>query len=139
MPSHEWGKPSMHTGRLTASMRIELTDDEMTSRLDVVVTENELCDRLAEAEAGAIIAYHIGLLARDRDKVASTLPPERLADLNAVAGRAWRLAEAGWADLVQRRVGVECFAYLLIIRCRPLSARSTRAQMLPSLLLTEVA
>ena len=129
----------MHTGRLTASMRIEHTDEGMTSRLDVVVTENELCDRLAEAEAGATIAYHIGLLARDRDKVASALPPERIVELNTVASRAWRLAEAGWADLVQRRVRVDCFAYLLIIRRRPLSARSTRAQMLPSLLLTEVA
>ena len=36
--------------------------------LDVVMTENGLCDRFADASPGEAIVYHIGLLARDRDK-----------------------------------------------------------------------
>ena len=59
--------------------------------LDVVLTENGLCDRYADASPGEAIVYHIGLLARDRDKVASELLPERREDLEAVARRVWAI------------------------------------------------
>jgi hypothetical protein len=111
----------------------------MTRRFDIVTNENELCDRLAEATPGTAITYHIGMLARDRDRLATKLTPQQRNELNAVASRAWRLAAAGWADLVQRRVGDACFAYLLVVRRRPLSARSQRAMALPSLLVAEAA
>jgi hypothetical protein len=110
-----------------------------TTRADVVSTENELHDRLADAMPGTAIIYHIGMLARDRDRLATNLTPEQRDALHALASRAWRLAAAGWADLLQRRVGVESFAYLLVVRRRPLSARSARALAAPSLRLAEAA
>ncbi|MGG5819608.1 hypothetical protein [Falsiroseomonas sp. HW251] len=110
-----------------------------TTRADVVSTENELQDRLADATPGTSIVYHVGMLARDRDRLATNLAPEQRDALNALAARAWRLAAAGWADLLQRRVGEACFAYLLVVRRRPLSARSARALAAPSLLLAEAA
>lgn len=102
-----------------------------TSRFDVVRTENQLHDRLADAVPGTTIVYYIGILARDRDRLATTLTPDQREELNALAARAWRLATAGWADLLQRRIGDECFAYLLIVRKRP---RRTTASISPPLL-----
>lgn len=84
-----------------------------------VMTENDLCDRLADALPGDVITYHIGLLARDRAPQSQMLTLERCRELGAVADRALRLAEIGWAHLVQRRIGEECFAYLLVVRPRP--------------------
>jgi hypothetical protein len=107
--------------------------------LDVVLTENGLCDRYADASPGDAIVYHIGLLARDRDKVASELPPERREDLEAVARRVWAMAEAGLGHLVQRRVAEGRCAYLLIVRPRPLSARSAAGYVLAELFGREAA
>lgn len=90
-----------------------------------VMTENDLCDRLADALPGDVITYHIGLLARDRAPQSQMLTPERCRELGAVADRVLRLAEIGWAHLVQRRIGEECFAYLLVVRPRPRSRRDT--------------
>lgn len=86
--------------------------------LDVVLTENGLCDRFAEAAPGDAIVYHIGLLARDRDKVATSLAADERDELETIARRAWQMAEAGLAHLLQRRVADERFAYLLIVRPR---------------------
>ena len=107
--------------------------------LDVVLTENGLCDRYADASPGEAIVYHIGLLARDRDKVASELSPERREDLEAVARRVWAMAETGLGHLVQRRVAEGRCAYLLIVRPRPLSARSAAGYALADLLGREAA
>ena len=107
--------------------------------LDVVLTENGLCDRYADASPGEAIVYHIGLLARDRDKVASELSPERREDLEAVARRVWAMAEAGLGHLVQRRVAEGRCAYLLIVRPRPLSARSAAGCALADLFGREAA
>jgi len=106
-----------------ALMRIEPSPSHavlpFATRAEVVSTENELHDRLASAEPGTAIIYHIGMLARDRDRLATTLTPQQRDELNALASRAWRLAAAGWGDLLQRRIGEECFAYLLVARKRP--------------------
>lgn len=83
-----------------------------------------LCERIMSAAPGEAIVYHLGLLARDRDRVASELTEAQRCELNAVAGYAWRLAEAGWCHLLQRRVALECFAYLLVVRPRPRQQRS---------------
>ena len=107
--------------------------------LDVVLTENGLCDRYADASPGDAIIYHIGLLARDRDRIASDLPTDRRADLEAVARRVWAMAEAGLGHLVQRRVAEGRCAYLLIVRPRPLSARSAAGYALADLLGREAA
>ena len=107
--------------------------------LDVVLTENGLCDRFADAAPGDAIVYHIGLLARDRDKAASELPADRREDLEAVARRVWAMVEAGLGHLVQRRVAEGRCAYLLIVRPRPLSARSAAGYALADLLSREAA
>ena len=107
--------------------------------LDVVLTENGLCDRFADTAPGDAIVYHIGLLARDRDKAASELSAERRDDLEAVARRVWAMAEAGLGHLVQRRVAEGRCAYLLVVRPRPLSARSTAGYVLADLLGREAA
>ena len=88
-----------------------------------VLTENDLCDRLADAQAGDVITYHVGMLARDRAPQTHVLSTDRCRDLGAVADRVLQLAEAGWVHLVQRRLGEECFAYLLIVRPRPRALR----------------
>ena len=107
--------------------------------LDIVLTENSLCDRFADAVPGEAIVYHIGLLARDRDKVASELPPERREDLEAVARRVMAMTEAGLGHPLQRRVSPTRCAYLLIVCRRPKSARSVAAQALAELLGREAA
>ena len=89
----------------------------------IVLTENDLCDRLADAQAGDVITYHVGMLARDRAPQTQVLSADRCRDLGAVADRVLQLAEAGWVHLVQRRLGEECFAYLLIVRPRPRALR----------------
>jgi hypothetical protein len=91
----------------------------VSPRDGVVSNENELHDRLASALPGTTIVYHVGLLARDRDRLASTLPQEQRVELNALASRAWRLAEAGWLYLLQQRVAPDCCAYIAVVRPRP--------------------
>jgi hypothetical protein len=107
--------------------------------LDIAFTENDLCDRFADAAPGEAIIYHVGLLARDRDKVASELPPGRRDDLEAVARRVVAMAEAGLGHLVQRRVAPMRCAYLLVVCHRPRSTRSAAALALASLLGREAA
>lgn len=107
--------------------------------LAAVLSENELCDRYADASPGDAIIYHIGLLARDRDKAASELAAERRADLEAVARRVWAMAEAGLGHLLQRRVAPGCCAYLLVVRPRPLSSRSAAGYALADVLRREAA
>jgi len=107
--------------------------------LDIAFTENDLCDRFADAAPGEAIIYHVGLLARDRDKVASALHPERRDDLEAVARRVMAMSEAGLGHLVQRRVSPLRCAYLLIVCQRPLSIRSAAGQALADHLRQEAA
>jgi len=102
--------------------------------LNLVLSERDLCDRYAAASPGETIIYHIGLLARDRDKAASELPAEHRAELEAMARRVWVMAEAGLGDLLQRRVATGQCAYLLVVRPRPLSARSKAGHALVDLL-----
>jgi len=96
---------------------------DLAALLDLVLDENTLCDRLADAAAGDAITYHIGMLARDRDKVATKLPPERRDELELVARRALAMAEAGLCHLLQRRMETECFAYILVVRPRSTNGR----------------
>ena len=107
--------------------------------VDVVVDANALCDRVTAATSGDAIIYFVGMLARDRDRLASRLSPEQRIELDATADYAWRLADAGWVHLVQRRVGPECFAYLVIVRPRPRQQRSRVAAPPACLRLGEAA
>ena len=121
-------------GSLHAKFALSLED-----LLDIALDENDLCDRFADAAPGDAIIYHVGLLARDRDKVASELPPHRRDDLEAVARRVMAMAEAGLGHLVQRRVAPMRCAYLLVVCRRPLNARSATAIALADMLGREAA
>lgn len=86
---------------------------------DLVQDANTLCERVLNGVPGERIAYWIGLLARDRDTLASSLPPARQAELNVTADAAMRLAEAGWVHLLQERISEGSCAYIVVIRERP--------------------
>ena len=98
--------------------------------LEPVVDANALCDRVTAATPGDTITYFVGMLARDRDRLASRLCPDERIELEAIADCAWRLADAGWVHLVQHRVGPECFAYLVIVRPRPRQQRNRSTALL---------
>ncbi|MCA3278961.1 MAG: hypothetical protein ING10_06805 [Roseomonas sp.] len=97
---------------------LSLARMDIVTSSDAALTENSLCDRFADAKPGDAITYHIGMLARDRDKVATMLPPAQRDELDLVARRAWSMAEAGLCHLMQQRMATECFAYVLIVRPR---------------------
>ena len=63
------------------------------------------------------------------------LPEDERTALQRLAARAWKLAELGLADIVQRRHGYEDYAYILVARRRP---RRYASSILP-LLLAEAA
>ena len=60
-----------------------------------------------------------------------SISQEERVDLARLATRAWKLAEDGLADLVQRRRGFEDFEYLLVARRRP---RRVSPSLLPQIL-----
>ena len=101
----------------------------ITAALNVVRNEHDLGARVAVAMPGDIMTYHVGMLARDRWPCSFVLTEERRITLNAVANRVRKLADAGWVHLLQRRVGDECFAYLLVVRPRP---RRSRGAAMPA-------
>jgi hypothetical protein len=89
---------------------------DMLAPPDMVRSENELCDRLADAAPGEIIPYYVGMLAADRAPTSLTLTEVQRIELNALADRMMQLADVGWVHLMQRRIGPEQFAYLAIVR-----------------------
>jgi len=109
--------------------------DSPTTTGAAPLTDVALCRWIGQAAAGEAIIYHIGLLARDRAPQTQVLPPELCRELSAVADRALRLAEAGVVHLLQRRLGEERFAYLLVVRPRPRRSRHA----FPPVLLAEAA
>ncbi len=94
-------------------------DHSLTSAVAIPRDANALCDRVMAASPRDVIIYHRGELARDRDRHASELPEHQRLDLDALANYAWRLADAGWCHLLQRREAPCCFIYLLVMRPRP--------------------
>ncbi|MCA3357136.1 MAG: hypothetical protein ING02_04000 [Roseomonas sp.] len=99
-------------------LHLPLQPMESVASGEAALSENGLCDRFADAKPDEVITYHIGMLARDRDRLATALAPEHRDALELVARRAWAMAEAGLCHLVQRRLGTERFAYVLIVRPR---------------------
>ena len=85
----------------------------------ICTDERAFCDLVNGAASGTVITYHVGHLAYDRTLSAKVLDEVRRRRLNAVANRALRLAQAGWVDLVQRRIDSNRVAYLAIVRRRP--------------------
>ena len=99
------------------------------------LTEASLCTWLGAASPGDRITYHRGALGRQVCPLLACLPDDQRLALRAVATRAWKLAELGLADIVQRRHGNEDYAYILVARRRP---RRYASSILP-LLLAEAA
>jgi hypothetical protein len=95
------------------------------------VNEASLCSWLGTAAAGDTITYFRGALSRSLCPQLAILQQEERVALAKVANRAWRLAEAGLAHLVQRRRDFEDYEYVLIARPRPRRVPST---ILPLLL-----
>jgi len=136
---HSKESPPMHVVHLnTQALPPAAISLPMAAR-PAVLTENDLCDRLADAQAGDVITYHVGMLARDRAPQTQVLSLDRCRDLGAVADRVLQLAEAGWVHLVQRRIGEECFAYLLIVRPRPRARRGVAMPVPAAAQLAEAA
>ena len=82
-------------------------------------TEAALCAWIGRAAPGDTLVYHRGALARDTCPQLNLRPPDERVRLAKLAARAWRLADAGLACLVQRRRGFEDYEYLLVARRRP--------------------
>ncbi len=116
-------------------MRLTSSDTQPTAiRLStadlaaLVLNENELCDRFADASPGDTLVYHVGHLAADRDVGVSTLPATQRTELDRLAHRVSRMHDEGLVHLVQRRVAPESVAYLAVVRPRPRrSARRSAA------------
>jgi hypothetical protein len=92
---------------------------DMLATPDMVRSENDLCDRLADAMPGEIIPYYVGMLAADRAPNSLTLTEAQRIELNALADRMMQLVDVGRVHLVQRRMGPEQFVYLAIVRPQP--------------------
>ena len=87
-----------------------------------LVTEADLIAWFAAAEPGARLAYCRGHLTTAIVRGASSLPEAERQELRRVACRAWALAEAGEAHLLQRRNAANDISYLIEVRPRePLS------------------
>ena len=97
-------------------------------RTQCLVTEAELLAWFAAAEPGARLAYCRGHLSIAIFRGASNLPEAERQELRRVASRAWALAEAGQAHLLQRRNAVNDISYLIEVRpTEALSPPSPRA------------
>ncbi len=103
--------------------------------VEAPLTEAALCTWLGAAAPGDTITYHRGALARQVCRQLQCLPEAERAALQRLATRAWKLADVGLADIVQRRHGYEDYAYILVARHRPPRVTSS---ILP-LLLAEAA
>jgi len=103
------------------------------------MSERDFYRAVAAATPGSSVTYHVGMLAVDRDLLATSLSSEQRRTVHEIAHRAAQLAATGWGFLVQRRLGTARFAYELVIARRPLSKRSARAMLTPPELLAEAA
>jgi hypothetical protein len=95
----------------------------------LLVSERDLCKWVGQACIGDTLIYHCGSLAHDRSRIASRLPPREIAELSRVATRALALAEAGLAELAQRRFGPGEYEYRITVRPRPSGDKSALANL----------
>jgi len=110
-------------------MVMDITDISRASQAPL--TEAALCRWLGTAAPGDAITYFRGALARSLCPQLALISQEERVNLARLATRAWKLAEDGLADLVQRRRGFEDFEYLLVARRRP---RRVSPSLLPQIL-----
>jgi hypothetical protein len=92
------------------------------------VTENQLCRWLGTAKPGDTLQYHRGFLAIDISASARRLTDRARKELVRVARRAIWASESGLVHLIQRRYGVDDYAYFIEAKARPkLERKSMRA------------
>jgi hypothetical protein len=103
--------------------------------ISLPVTEINLCAWFGQAGTGDMRTYHRGSLAHDRSPTASRLPRQDQIELTKVASRVLALAEAGLAELTQRRLGSDDYEYWITVRPRP---RSSDANSLLAVLASEM-
>jgi hypothetical protein len=96
----------------------------------VITSEEDLCAWVSQAGSGEAIEYHRGFLCIDRSGIDRFGAPIETLAMNQIAQRAYALAEAGFVHLVQRRIDVETFSYLVIARPQPEGAVPTAAELL---------
>jgi hypothetical protein len=80
----------------------------------LLVSEEGLCDWVANARPGHRVEYFRGLLGHDRMPSAKALPEHERLALVALAKRVMQLAEDGRVLAVQRRHGDGCYSYIAI-------------------------
>ena len=98
-------------------------------RRRLLLSEVELLGWLSQASPGEWLAYHRGFLALDRVPIGGHLSESGARELSGVALLAWRAAEIGIADLIQRRLGPDDFNYLIVARERKSDALATLLNM----------
>jgi hypothetical protein len=91
----------------------------MPDTTPAILSEEDLCAWVSQAEPGEAIEYHRGFLCIDRCGADRFGAPIDAASLNRLANRALVLAEAGFVHLIQQRIEVETFSYLAIARPQP--------------------
>lgn len=74
----------------------------------------DFCAWMLSAPPGSTIEYHRGNLAVDADLGLSKLADARRQELCGVRRLAFAAAAEGSVQLVQRRIGPDCFSYLAI-------------------------
>ena len=79
------------------------------------VRDDEFQAWLRNAEPGARIEYHRGVLNIDRQRISSPFSERRRRDLEAVADRIYVLAARGRLFLIQERHGENDFSYIAVM------------------------
>jgi hypothetical protein len=104
----------------TARMYLGPTDArrEPAGIASILIDEATLASLVAKVAPGTKITYYVGHLSHDRQPTTQALDAAACRALGVVANRAMRFADAGWAHLVQRRLGPDCWAYILVVRPR---------------------
>lgn len=94
------------------------------------LTEAQFCAWVGQSAPGTVIAYHHGFLTIDTVRASSDLVEPDRKELVRVGRRAWWAAEKNLVHLVQRRLGPDRFAYLVIARARPKKLHATLLSLL---------
>ena len=97
------------------------------------LTDVELCAWMAQAAPGDVLEYHCGALSIDRDTAITTLGRDEAHRVDRLADAAFRAAEAELIDLLQRRLGRDCFSYLAIARSKLRTHRALATNLLAEL------
>ncbi len=98
-------------------------------RHNTAITELQFCAWVAQAMPGDRLEYHRGHLAVDADKITSNLDLNARAELALLRDRAFWSEGQGLVHLVQRRLGLDLFAYIAIARPKPVGAADVVTQI----------